>query len=523
MTNTTIGDQQQANVENNSKAIFEDALGFTKRDDAINFASLSEGAAIVLVSSEADFPAPIGGFIRLGGQTQFKIIAPFTLTTPILLEAGGEVSIVTNFLSGNLINAFLAASSTLFQTLNIAVSIGSFADSTTEPGVKTTVTTLSAHGLTSDDKINISGVPTETAYNGNGQTISNVTATTFDIERVFTATDTGEVDTGPISFRDEVIFFDATGFPGSLKMFDLTFAVETGFAFASFNLAGAIANFNDFGIIRGADSCVIENSALLLNAVGLVLDNIESITISRSGPLSINPAGTATAITIQGAATARVNIVDYFPNLASALEFPIKINTDIDANARVTIRSSNAINPVTLVYFDTLGGGIDQTDVRVFLTDSAPAPNSQTIGAAFINENTATTVIAAPDTFQDINFGTLLASASMERFDLTDAIVAEFTYTGQNSMILPIIMSITVRKTGGATQNYIIKFLKDIGAGFVELDDDVHLPLELKTTNVGGTYNGEVKINPGDKIKPQIEGVSTDDDVIVDSVSITIK
>jgi hypothetical protein len=163
---------------------------------------------------------------------------------------------------------------------------------------------------------------------------------------------------------------------------------------------------------------------------------------------------------------------------------------------------------------------LDQTDIKVDADKNPDSPNSQTIGAAFVNANAVVTTIALMDTFQDLDFGALTASASMERFLLTNAVNGEFTYIGLKSIKVPLTMSITIRKVGGATAVYDIKFVIDKGSGFVDFADNVILPFEVKTENDNGGYECQAALDTGDIIKPQIEGVGTTDSVIADSVSI---
>lgn len=77
------------------------------------------------------------------------------------------------------------------EITNLTKTITAFADSSTSPGVKTTVTSA-AHGYSNGDLVHISGT---TSYNG-GFEISNITTNTFDITIVFVADDaTGQAST----------------------------------------------------------------------------------------------------------------------------------------------------------------------------------------------------------------------------------------------------------------------------------------------------------------------------------------
>lgn len=166
---------------------------------------------------------------------------------------------------------------------------------------------------------------------------------------------------------------------------------------------------------------------------------------------------------------------------------------------------------------------LNQKDILVRAKGNINSPDSKIVGSGFVNGNAVVTTIASSDTPQDLNFGTLMGSINIERFTLMDAANGEFRYDGAEITPIPITMSITLRKTGGSTQNYIITWIKDDGGGYASLDDDIKLPFEAKTSNIGGTYIGESGLVTGDLLKPQIEGIGTSDDIIVDSVSIRMK
>ena len=46
--------------------------------------------------------------------------------------------------------------------------------------------------------------------------------------------------------------------------------------------------------------------------------------------------------------------------------------------------------------------------------------------------------------------------------------------------------------------------------------------MDVKTDNTPGTYSGTTQLNNGDKIKPQILGVATTDEILAASVSFGI-
>jgi len=421
--------------------------------------SFLQGLSVVNVSSQNDLPAPVGGFIRLDNRIHYKFLEPITITTPILLEAGLQCKISTDFPSINIASIILTPGSTLFQSLNLAGAITAFADSAADPGVKTTVFSLN-HGLVNNNFVNIFNVATETTYNGTRFQVSNVTTNTFDITVVFTATDTGDFDTGIVSFQsDSVIYFDFTGFPGTLKGFDLSWVAQSEFAFTSFAFTGAINNFADNGIISSLDNVLIENTAMSLNTAGLVIDNAGAIRISTSSFFSTSGVGTIPAVTIQGAATDRVVFVDYFPNLSSADEFAVRINGDVSATAEISIRDSGGSLTFT-EYFDTSSGGLDQTDPRV-ITFSNGA-RSDAMSSAQVGFTNVTTPIVVAIVTQDVPViigGTQFVADNLERASATTA--GQITNLTKKTQNYPITFSGLIEKVGGGSTDIGLLLIKN--------------------------------------------------------------
>jgi len=73
MVDVTIGDLLEEAIANDSKIIFENDSGETKRDTALALANLSNGSATVLVTSESDLPPLINGFRTLEIDKNYPI------------------------------------------------------------------------------------------------------------------------------------------------------------------------------------------------------------------------------------------------------------------------------------------------------------------------------------------------------------------------------------------------------------------------------------------------------------------
>lgn len=471
------------------------------------------GSATVLVASEDDLPPPLNGFRQLEIDKNYLFTEPGVFVDNIIIPAGFIGTIKKSFLNSQSI-IYLGVSP-MFTTLLLDGDITSIADSVTEPGVKSTVTTLNPHGLSDSNFVNITGTLVETAYSQQSLVISNVTASTFDIEIVFTATDIGLFNTGYGSMQ----FIDYSAIGNGLNVFMVLESAGVPSSSLVFTRV-ALAGFIVVGSLRGTTNLIIRDSIFAYVVEGLEISNCISGVIDIAEFVSLNPAATSFGIAIVGGATKRFGAFNVLFTMAAAGQFPVFIDGNNVINADELIFQNSPDNNVADDYFDVATVGIGKDNPQVFAINNGTRPDSQTIGAAFVNGNAVVTTIAMADVFQDMDFGTLLASASMESFLLTNETIGEFRYIGLKPLNSPLSMSITIRKVSGSTQIYDIKFVIDKGVGFVDFADNIVLPFEVKTTNDSGPYECQAQLENGDIIKPQIEGVATTDDVIVDSVSI---
>lgn len=497
MANTTIDNLLQENVQDASKIIFSNGSQLTKRDDALSLANLANSLNTVDIFSESDFPAPVGGFIRLANNTQYNIKAQITLTNPFLWEAGVLSIITSEFPQVN--NIIFTGAEPAVQSLNLSDSITAFADSDVSPGVKTKVTSA-AHGLVDNDKVNIFNVVTETIYNGTRFTISNVTTNTFDIEIIFTNTDTGDFDTGPILVNIGVGISDGTGLPGTQQAFDLIFTKAIGDFRTSFTISANISVFDILGSIREAQFFQITNGFLEMFTEGLILDNIQNIRLAVQLLQSSNSGGSGTMITITGPKTEFVIIQDVRFNMASAAEFPMRIDPSIASNADIEI-SIAPDNDVATDYFDTSSGGLDETDPRINARiggnrkSSITAAEGRTSGILEVDGSGGVDVPVVDITPVS---GDWIEDSATERFTV-DPTTGLITYNGLNPKIVQIKYEISAAQTSGANQT--IQF--DIHINGISQSKSERT---LITEGVGGflpvIYNGGIfTINPGDTIQ----------------------
>lgn len=185
--------------------------------------------------------------------------------------------------------------------------------------------------------------------------------------------------------------------------------------------------------------------------------------------------------------------------------------TDYDGGAIVYNQITNSFQ-INRTFTTTHTGvwdtsGIDQTDPRVLAANNPGFIDSKYIATAFVNDNVEANGAIVNNTFTDMVFGTggsaLIEGSNIERWKLIDELNGTFEYTGNEPFDGYITFDFTFLSSGGS-QDFRNKWLRDVGAGFVDLPDDVE-----SLVNVGSDAQSITKTFPlmavkGDQIKPQI-------------------
>lgn len=469
-----------------------------------------QGSSTVLVASEDDLPPVIDGFRTLEFDKNYLFTEPGIYLDNILFPADWTGWVKKSFFNSNSI-IFLGTDA-MFTTLEIDGIIDSIADSVTSPGVKSTFTTSVAHGILNGQFVNITDTNIETGYTQQSLQVSNVTEFTFDVEIVFTATDTGLFNTGFGSIQFTEFGLVGNGFNDGIVI-QSAGVVGSSLAFTRFAAAG----FFVCCIVHNGVNVVTHDSIFAYTgSAGLILNDCIAAALATTEFIALSIGGDIASLEIIGDATKRIGTFNVSFTLISTGSHAVKVDSAI-TNADELLFQNSPDNNVATDYFATVG--LDETDPQVIAINNGIRKNSQTVGSAFVNANTSSTIIVTADTFQDINFGTLIPSADIERVELVDVGNGEFIYIGLRPRSSALVMSISIKKLSGATEFYDIKFVVDKGLGFVDFTDNVILPFEVKTTASRGTYQGRTQLVTGDRIKPQISGIGTTDPIVADSAS----
>lgn len=185
--------------------------------------------------------------------------------------------------------------------------------------------------------------------------------------------------------------------------------------------------------------------------------------------------------------------------------------TDYDSGATVYNQLTNSFQ-INRAFTVTQSGtwntaGLDQKDPRVLAALNPTFGESKYICAAFVNDNATANGAIVNNTFTDMVFGTggsaLVASKVIERFKLIDELNGTFEYIGNEPFEGSISFDFTVT-SAAATVDFRFKWVKDVGAGFVNLNDNVEALVAVSGSAESITKTFPICLVKGDQIKPQI-------------------
>lgn len=173
-----------------------------------------------------------------------------------------------------------------------------------------------------------------------------------------------------------------------------------------------------------------------------------------------------------------------------------------------------------------LSASIGPSDNRIWATNLGLDEESQIIGFGQRNGNTTTTVIAAQNTFQDIDFGTnFVVGSTIERWKFADLTTAEMVYFGKQDFIGDIDLNINAQPgTGANTGRYEIKYQisTDNGVTYNNFSDNTFLEFGTSDWKQGTSKRFPFRCSFGDHIKPQIRQTDKREDILFPFYSLLI-
>jgi len=409
------------------------------------------GSAQTLVASEADLPPTINGFHTLDQTKNYTFTEANVFFDPILIPAGYIGWIKSTFLSVGSIT-YLGAGGSFFNTLNLAGTIVNIEDA---GGGAITITTSAPHGLLDGQFVNITGSP-EPSYNQQRLQITFMSTSRFSVQIPFvTLETTGAFDTG----FDVVLITDVDfTCPFTADLFDLTSSGSLGSNFTT----NFITEFGFLspGIVRNCPVAGIRNGLFGFLTDGLILDNCLSSSIFNVGFISLDPSFTAArGLIFQGASSARVVVDVVALDMSDPAQRPIKLDPSLPSFASVTIQNSPD-NLVAVDYYDTLAGGLDQTDPRVIALNNGPRANSMTLAEARIGiallEVDGSGGPIDPVPIVDITPTSIdwIQDTSTEEFTV-DTTTGLTTYNGLRPISVKIEYSFSVSPSSGPSQTLV--------------------------------------------------------------------
>jgi hypothetical protein len=213
---------------------------------------------------------------------------------------------------------------------------------------------------------------------------------------------------------------------GSIAMLGSGFQI---FSFTNFNFFDATAGLVLAG--EGINTFLIENGAFdAEGVVAFALLDLDSVI----------------------ATVLRIKSIRFVMNHADQ----IGINSD-NSGANATLE---AVVEDCAFIIGTPTQGFDQASPLWDFTNNAGIQDSRTIGTAGVSDNSQDTTMAGVGTYQAIDFGTVVAGTTMERFSLTDVATGKLTYTGERDALVSIVLSISLIKSS-PTKVYSFQIAKN--------------------------------------------------------------
>lgn len=157
-------------------------------------------------------------------------------------------------------------------------------------------------------------------------------------------------------------------------------------------------------------------------------------------------------------------------------------------------------------------GSLNETDKRMNVRDSGKQKDSMNVAFGGMNANAGATTIALVDTYQAMDFNTMVEDPTSERWALIDATNGIFRYEGLNPVTGTLVASITVVKTG-STEVY--RFTDSKNGVIPVFGSKAYVPIEVKTTQVSGTLIRPISVVPGDTIQVMGAGQGTTNSVTI--------
>jgi hypothetical protein len=513
---------------------------------------------VVEVFTEANFGIVDPGVkIDVTPDVRFKLMNPVTVTLPNIIATGANMEIVTTSRSENFIT-YTNVSEPMFQ----GVDIGTLAVFDTVIEGNNTGSLLDIDGGVISFKFpdfngwdNLGTVKNLTDFfapgvvfdtiNG-GLSLTDCESATIVDCLIFAASNTFNFfeiagrNSGNIQIYDNIMIHDALtkfcrldpGFnslarfvmrgnnvrPGQL--FDVSGATGTFTAVAD-NSIGAtgitsvsdssgIAQFNHAGTSPLLGSTVTISGFITNTSYNIT--GIVSVTGASSFELKGLAFGTDEAtgsylmngITVTSAAHGLSN--------GEGVVLDVDGSTDYNDGGHVIYNVQTNTFDVAEVFTSTHTGdwsteGLDQSNQRVFSVNNPDQDNTKYVATAFVNNNATVNGAIVNNTFRDITFGTggsaLIAGSTMERWKLIDEVIGIFEYTGNEPFSGRITFDVTSLSSGG-TVDFRYKWVHDVGAGFIDLDDSVEVVQSVGASSANASKTFPLNAVKGDQIKPQI-------------------
>jgi len=464
-------------------------------NDRVRFSTPTLGKSVVPVHKITDIPL-VNGFRQFEHDKVYLFVEEISSSDTLLIPAGWNGYIVG--MHNPLTKYDYTGTGLALQTLNIDGSILLIADA---GGGAITVTTTAPHGLLDGQFVNmVTGL-----YNQQKLVVSNVTASTFDVQLAFLGSQVGTFDTGYDTVNIMNMAFTNAGTGSGINVT----AATTSSIFRYYNM-----KINGFtnplviqkGTIIGYDGDIDTSD----NAVKFL--DIDKATISTTTIARTALGSERTALILEGSLTRDITLDKMQFNVGLIAEFPIKIDSATITNANISITNS-LDNNVAPDFFEPVGG-LDQTDPQVFTFNNGLRANSKNIASIKVVGNA--TSFNPGTSFGSFNFGFSAAIGTlMEGWERVSSATGRVRYIGLRPFTGVATVHMGFDAQSGKDYNFAIQ--KNLST----LPEQTGLITISQMTPIG--YTAEITAVTNDEFEPQVLVDVAGDTVTANDMSFIIE
>ena len=220
-----------------------------------------------------------------------------------------------------------------------------------------------------------------------------------------------------------------------------------------------------------------------------------------------------------------VEITDVAHGLSNGDSINIDGTIDYDAGYAIFNKTNDTFE-VNAVWVSDQAGTWDDASLNelskyITAENNGSERDSTSAGEVLVSGNSTPTTISLTTTFYDLNLNaSAVESAAMARFTLTDSTTGEVRYDGLNPKLVEVSGLLAAVSSGG-TQRFNFRLL--LNGSPLAAPDNVDVPIQLGSTLTSAPLHWDLYMDPGDKLRLQVENADGDSNVTIDTLKFSVR